>query len=66
MAQDYDEVRPEVAEASEATLKALRQMDARNPRQRARRSARQTHPPGRLPAEITDAMRKHLLENTIV
>ncbi|WP_411732860.1 DUF4193 family protein [Paeniglutamicibacter sp.] len=28
MAQDYDEARPEVAEASERTLKDVRQMDA--------------------------------------
>lgn len=30
MAQDYDEARPDVAEASESTLKAVRQMDAPN------------------------------------
>lgn len=30
MAQDYDEARPEVAEASERTLKAVQQMDAPN------------------------------------
>lgn len=28
MSQDYDETRPDVAEASERTLKAVRQMDA--------------------------------------
>lgn len=28
MAQDYDEARPEVAEASERTLKAVQEMDA--------------------------------------
>jgi hypothetical protein len=28
MSQDYDESRPDVAEASERTLKAVRQMDA--------------------------------------
>lgn len=28
MAQDYDEARPEVAEASQRTLKAVQQMDA--------------------------------------
>ncbi|MDO5744516.1 MAG: DUF4193 family protein [Micrococcaceae bacterium] len=28
MAQDYDEVRPDVAEASEKTLKAVQEMDA--------------------------------------
>jgi hypothetical protein len=30
MAQDYDEVRPDVAEASERTLKVVQQMDAPN------------------------------------
>jgi hypothetical protein len=30
MAQDYDEARPDVAEASERTLKAVQEMDAPN------------------------------------